>query len=156
MLSLHVSPKPEFAPWSPESNFLPRVSLSIPPCPTPPTTRLWRGAGLTSLSITEARWVTSAWLDGPLGWVGTVSCECICKKTHKGHTDGTGPCWWRLNWLKQSTTAHKIVNNLISAAFSILSILSYSYSLLLSFSLCLSLSPCPCLSNCGLLLHEWI
>lgn len=82
------------------------ISLSVPPHPT---VGLWRGVGLASLSITEAGWVTSARLDRPLWWVGTLGRWCICIETNKGHTDGTWPhCWWKLNWLMRSRPSHKM------------------------------------------------
>lgn len=61
-----------------------------------PAARLWRGAGLTSLLITEAAWVTSGRLDSPLWWVGTLGRWCIWTETYKGHTDGLWSCCWRM------------------------------------------------------------
>lgn len=140
--SLHALPRLPYP-----TSFL--MSLSIPlPVPPHPTARLWRGAGLASLSITEAGWVTSAKLDSPLWWVGTLGRWCICKETYEGHTDGTWPhCWWKLNWLKRSTTAHKKCTRSSFAHFNLSSFLSSPSCVFIhhaSLSLSLPIPNCVC------------
>lgn len=75
---------------------LPSSCLCHYPSLSHPAARLWRGAGLTSLLITEAAWVTSGRLDSPLWWVGTLGRWCIWTETYKGHTDGLWSCCWRM------------------------------------------------------------
>lgn len=67
-----------------------------PSLPSHPAARLWGGAGLASLSITEARWVTSARIDSLLWWDSTLGHWCICKQTLERKTQitlqpGDGP-----------------------------------------------------------------
>lgn len=54
----------------PGSNVHPHV-VSLPVAPHPDDGRLWKGAGLTSLSITKAAGVTSVRLDSSLWWVSS-------------------------------------------------------------------------------------
>lgn len=66
------------------TSFVMCLSKSLP-IPAHPTARLWRGAGLASVSITEAGWVTSARLDSPpaplQSWPrGPPVCPCTAKK----------------------------------------------------------------------------
>lgn len=129
---------------------LPSSCLSHYPSLAHPTARLWRGAGLASLSIMEAGWVTSARLDCPLWWVGTLGRWCICTETYKGHTDGLWSCyWWMLNQLTMDTSVYEVdIEKLCMFYYHILYILS---TLIVHHD---SMSVFSTL--CMLLLHHWI